>query len=360
MSSELFHTALIAILDDQPTNTQVLEQLLRKHGYTNIVAYHDPRRFLADAIRLQPEVILLDLHMPHLDGIEVLRHLARLWSEMPFLPVIVLTADVTNAARRQALEHGARDFISKPFDMIEVVLRVRNVIEMGRLYQALRHHNQELEARVQERTQALEAAQIELLECLARAAEYRDDDTGEHTQRVGALTAAIAMALGLPAGDVELLRRAAPLHDIGKIGIPDAILLKSSALTAEEFELIKTHTLIGADILGWSRFSLLQVAAEIALAHHERWDGSGYPHGLVGSAIPLAGRIVAVADVFDALTHERPYKSAWSEAQALAEIERQRGRQFDPAVVDAFFRARADAASGAAPPAAPESYRPAA
>lgn len=360
MSGERWSDASIVILDDQPANVHLLAYTLQRHGYPAIVAYHDPRLFLADAVRMRPDALLLDLHMPYLNGLEVLHHLQRLWADLPFLPVIVLTADVTNAARRQALEHGARDFLSKPFDMVEVVLRVRNVIEMGRLYRALQRHNQELELRVQERTHALEAAQIELLERLARAAEYRDDATGEHTRRVGALTAAIATALGLPAEDVELLRRAAPLHDIGKIGIADALLLKPGALTAEEFELVKKHTLIGADILGQSSFPLLQIAAEIALSHHERWDGSGYPRGLAGSAIPLAGRIVAVADVFDALTHERPYKSAWSEAQALAEIERQRGRQFDPAVVDAFVRARADAASPAAPPAASEPYRPAA
>jgi PAS domain S-box-containing protein/putative nucleotidyltransferase with HDIG domain len=183
----------------------------------------------------------------------------------------------------------------------------------------------------------LRAAQHEVLQRLAVAAEYRDDDTGQHTRRVGDLSARLAASLGLPDDEVELIRRAAPLHDVGKIGIPDAILLKPGRLTGAEFDRVKTHTLIGAQMLAGRGFPLLECAERVARSHHERWDGAGYPHGLAGRDIPLVGRIVALADVFDALTHDRPYKSAWSHEAALTEIDAQRGRQFDPELVDAFL-----------------------
>jgi putative two-component system response regulator len=190
---------------------------------------------------------------------------------------------------------------------------------------------------VRERTAELEETQIEILERLALAAEYRDDDTGEHTKRVGQMSAEIARGLGLPPAEVELIRRAAPLHDVGKIAIPDSILLKPGRLTPEEFEQMKTHTTLGSKMLSGGRFPLLQRAEEIALTHHERWEGTGYI-GLAGDSIPLAGRIVAVADVFDALTSARPYKTAWPRAEAVEEIRRQSGRQFDPRVVEAFLK----------------------
>jgi putative two-component system response regulator len=185
--------------------------------------------------------------------------------------------------------------------------------------------------------QHLEEAQFETLARLAAAAEYRDDDTGEHTRRVGDLAGRLAEALGLPAELVQLIRRAAPLHDVGKIGIPDAILLKPGRLTEEEFDHMKRHTTIGARMLSGGASTQIALAEQIAGTHHERWDGTGYPVGLAGEAIPIAGRIVAVADVFDALTHARPYKQAWPHAEALAELHRQRGRQFDPRVIDAFL-----------------------
>ena len=189
---------------------------------------------------------------------------------------------------------------------------------------------------MRERTQDLEEARLELIERLALAAEYRDDATGEHTQRVGRVTGLIAAELGLPHETVELIRLAARLHDVGKLGLSDVILLKQGALTPVEFEVMKLHVTIGADILGRSRSRLLQLSEEIALTHHERWDGTGYPSGLKGEEIPIGGRIVAVADVFDAMTHHRPYKNPVSPEGALAEIRRAAGRQFDPRVVDAF------------------------
>ena len=185
--------------------------------------------------------------------------------------------------------------------------------------------------------EVLQDAQVVTLERLALAAEYRDDETGEHTQRVGALAAQIAQALGFPGDLVALIRQVAPLHDVGKIGVPDAVLLKPGALTARERQLINAHTVVGASVLQREGYELLELAADIALSHHERWDGTGYPLGRAGEAIPIAGRIIAVADVFDALTHQRPYKSAWSVADAVAEIRSQSGRQFDPQVVEAFM-----------------------
>ena len=190
---------------------------------------------------------------------------------------------------------------------------------------------------MRERTRALEEAQLEILERLALAAEYRDDNTGQHTQRVGQMSALLARELGMPDSQVTLIGRAAGLHDVGKIGVPDSILLKFGKLTPEEFAVVKTHTTIGARILGGGKFSLLRLAEEIAFNHHERWDGAGYA-GIRSTEIPLAGRVVAVADVFDALTQQRPYKDAWPVAEAVAEIDRQRTRQFDPEIVDAFLR----------------------
>jgi putative two-component system response regulator len=249
----------------------------------------------------------------------------------------MLTGDDTPEAKREALTRGAKDFLNKPFHSDEVLLRIGTLLETRFLYLQVQSQNQILEGKVRDRTRELEAAQIEIIERLARAAEFRDDNTGQHTERVGQMAALIGRQLGLPVAQVALIRRAAPLHDVGKIGIPDAILLKLGKLSPDEFLLVKTHTTIGARILSGSRFPILRLAEEIAFNHHERWDGDGYAQ-IAGDAIPLAGRIVAVADVFDALTQKRPYKSAWPVADAIAEIDRQRGKQFDPVIVDAFLR----------------------
>ncbi len=218
-----------------------------------------------------------------------------------------------------------------------MILRIKNLLQTRSLHLRIQGQNQLLDQKINERTAELEATQIEILERLALAAEYRDDDTGEHTKRVGRTSARIAEALGWPAADVELIGRAAPLHDVGKISISDLILLKPGKLTPEEFENMKTHTTMGAKMLSGGRFPLLQLAEQIALTHHERWDGTGYI-GLRQEAIPIAGRIVTVADMFDALTSERPYKKAWTVNEALEEIQHQSGRQFDPRVVEAFMK----------------------
>ncbi len=322
--------ARILIVDDQIVNVELLGFILRGDGFTNIVSVCDPRDAVDTYLRELPDLILLDLHMPHLDGVEVMERLAPIIAG-DFVPILVLTGDTTSDAKQRALSMGAKDFLTKPFSRTEALLRIRNLLETRMLYRQLREHNATLEIAVQERTRELEETQLEILERLAIAAEFRDDSTGQHARRVGDLAALISNELCLNEEDVELIRRAALLHDVGKIGIPDHILLKRSRFTSQERAQMAAHTEIGGRIVGRSRSRLLQMAEQIATSHHERWDVNG-------KAIPLAGRIVAVADVFDALTHERSYKAAWPARDAIAEIVRQRGGQFDPEVVDAFLR----------------------
>jgi putative two-component system response regulator len=331
-----FKHARILIIDDEPGNVELLRRVLGRAGFQKLDSTNDPREAATLYVQTRPDLILLDLHMPHMDGLAVMDQLNQI-VEASYLPILMLTGDVTPEARRDALSRGAKDFVNKPFNPDEVLLRIGILLETRFLYLQIQSHNQMLEAKVRERTRELESAQIEIIERLARAAEFRDDNTGQHTERVGSMAAQLARELGLPDAQVSLIRRAAPLHDVGKIGIPDSILLKLGKLTTAEFELVKTHTSIGAKILSGSRFALLRLAEEIAFSHHERWDGTGYA-GLSGDRIPLVGRIVTVADVFDALTQKRPYKPAWPLEEAVAEIDRQRGRQFDPDVVEAFLR----------------------
>lgn len=336
MMSTSFRKARILIVDDEEHNIEILRRILTRAGFTRVESTTDSRDAKRLYVRHRPDLILLDLHMPHLDGLEVMAQLAEV-AEATYLPILILSADVAPEARRQALSRGAKDFVNKPFQQDEILLRIKTLLETRLLYLQIQTQNQILEARVRERTRALEEAQVEIIERLAVAAEFRDDNTGQHTQRVGQMSALLARQLGLPDTQVSLIRRAAPLHDVGKLGVPDTILLKLGKLNEEEFAIVKTHTVIGARILSGGKFPLLRLAEEIAFSHHERWDGSGYA-GITGARIPLAGRIVSVADVFDALTQQRPYKPAWPVGDAIAEIDRQRGRQFDPDVVDAFVR----------------------
>jgi putative two-component system response regulator len=339
----------ILIVDDQENNVRILERMLRKAGYDDLFSATDPRAAIPLFLEHQPDLILLDLHMPYLDGFGVLEQVAAFVPEGTYLPILVLTADISAEAKQRALSMGAKDFLAKPFESTEVLLRIRNLLEARFLYLELQQQNEMLEVKVQQRTSELEEAQVEILERLALAAEFRDDATQEHTHRVGEFSAKLARRLGLPDDQVELIRRAAPLHDLGKIAVPDCVLLKLGRLTNDEFEVIKSHTQVGAHILSGSGHPLLQLAEQIALTHHEHWDGSGYSPAMRGEEIPLVSRIVAVADVFDALIHARPYKKAWPVEDAVAELLHQRGRQFDPRVVDAFVELLRE--EGIAPPA---------
>jgi putative two-component system response regulator len=334
--------ARVLIVDDQELNLRVLRQVLERAGLRNITLIQDPHAVAPLVAVRVPDLIVVDLHMPGLDGIGLMHALRPQLDAAGYVPILMLTADASDDARRRALESGARDFLTKPIDPIEVVLRTRNLLETRMLYQELGLRNVDLEQRVRQRTIEVEAAQRETLERLARTAEYRDDTTGRHVVRVGRVAAQLGRELGLDEDTVRLLRMAAPLHDLGKIGIADAILLAPRKLEPAEFEEMKLHTTIGSRILAGSSSGLLQLAEGIALTHHERWDGRGY-HGLAGDDIPLASRIVALADVFDALTHERPYKEAWPVERAVTEIHDCRGTHFDPALVDAFERLVPDA-----------------
>jgi putative two-component system response regulator len=328
--------ARVLVVDDEPANVRLLERLLHLWGFADVVTTTSSAEVPELYRTSRPDILFLDLQMPDPNGFRLMELLADEIHGPTRLPVLVLTADITPDVKKRALASGARDFLTKPFDPTEVELRLRNLLETRRLQLELQSHNETLERRVQDRTRDLDMARLETLERLALAGEYRDDNTHEHAQRVGRSAARLAEALGRPAYEVELLRRAAPLHDIGKIGVPDAILLKPGKLDRQEYELMKSHARIGHQILSGSGSRVLRVSAEIALTHHERWDGSGYPAGLEGEEIPLGGRITAVGDVFDALMHRRPYKDAWALDAALAEIRHAAGRHFDPAVVEVF------------------------
>jgi putative two-component system response regulator len=249
----------------------------------------------------------------------------------------VLTAEVNAEAKQKALTMGAKDFLNKPLDTTEVMLRIKNLLETRHLHLRMQNQKELLEEQVLEKTRELEEARIEILQKLAMAAEFRADPTGEHPKRVGETAAILAHAASLPKAQVEMIRLAAPLHDVGKIAISDAILKKPERLTPDEFEQIKLHASMGARILSGTQVPLLQMAEEIALYHHEHWDGNGYA-SLKEQAIPVAARIVSIADTFDVMTHDRPYCPAVSKAEALAELSRQSGRQFDPRLVDAFLK----------------------
>lgn len=326
--------ARIMIVDDEPANVALLRQVLAKNGYHNFLTLSDSRGVI-DMIRdWDPDLVLLDLHMPNVDGMTLLVHI-RTRLAMPEVPIVVITADSTVAARTAALGAGATDFLLKPIDVVEVTLRVRNLLRIQRLRRQLTEHMALLEQRVEARTAELAASQKEILERLATAGEYRDDTTGRHTQRVGALSVRLATQLGLPSDQIEHIKFATPLHDIGKIAIPDRILLKPGPLTVSEYDQVKLHVTVGAAILAGGASPILQMAEQVALHHHERWDGSGYL-GIAGLQIPRAARIVAVADVFDALISVRPYKQAWPIDKATAEIVGLSGSHFDPEVVEAF------------------------
>ena len=334
--------AKLLIVDDERANLVLLERILHRAGYPNVTATEDPEEALDLFDSAPPDLVCTDLHMPRLSGLEFIDALGRRLDPTAFLPILVLTADLSESAEEEALSRGAKDFITKPFRPSQIQLRVGNLLRTRQLHLQLQDHAERLEDMVRERTIELEAARMDVLERLAQAAEYRDTTTGLHTQRVGRLSGLLARQLGLDADTVELIERAAPLHDVGKIGVPDTILLKPGALTDDERATMQRHVDVGARLLARGRSRLITMAERIALTHHERWDGSGYPRGLAGDVIPLAGQIVAVADVFDTLVSERPYKRAWPLEKAVAEMQHQSGRWFAPRLIGALMQVLAD------------------
>lgn len=339
----------ILIVDDEELNRELLESLVASFGHEPEMA-RDGVEALAK-LKLDIDLVLLDVMMPVMDGFEVARRI-REDPDTSDLPIIMVTALTSKEDRLRAVEAGANDFITKPIDKTELKVRTESLLRMKEAQDAVKRHKAELEKKVEQRTADLRLAlqdmaeaqrktyqaHLETIQRLAIAAEYKDEDTAAHIHRMSNYCAIIARVLHLPPGEVELILHASPMHDVGKIGIPDHILLKPGKLTPEEWTIMKEHSVMGGRILGEAEDDLIKAGEIIALSHHEKWDGSGYPKGLKGEDIPLIGRITAIADVFDALTSKRPYKSPMSNEKAFAIIKDSIGTHFDPKVGEAFFK----------------------
>jgi putative two-component system response regulator len=327
--------ARILVVDDNEDQLDLMEVMLRRQGYAHIELTADPVSVAASYSASPYDLILLDMEMPVMNGIDVMRQLkGELHGE--FMPVIVLTAHEGAEVRLQALKEGARDYIAKPFVDAEFAHRIRNHLEVRMLYREREMQNEILEQKVAERTEELKETQAEILRRLAKAGEFRDNDTGNHVTRVSHRVRALARAAGVNAHLTEMIYMASPLHDIGKIGVPDYILLKKGRLNDEEMAIMRKHVDYGVEMLGNNPAPVLRVACSIAQNHHEKWDGSGYPKALAGDAIPIEARIVAICDVFDALTSVRPYKVAWTVEAAIGFLKEQAHRHFDPTLVELF------------------------
>jgi putative two-component system response regulator len=337
MSTLNTRTERILIVDDEPANLKLLNLVLRSKGYTNLQLVNDAREVVGAYQADRPDLILLDINMPHLDGYQVMAQLQAL--NDPLLPpIVILTAQYGKEFLLRALEAGARDFVPKPFDVIELMMRVRNLLDAQLAHRLLHDQSKMLENLVQARTEELQRTRLQVVQRLGKAAEYRDEETGNHILRMSYISALLARTMGWSEADCALILHASPMHDIGKIGIPDAILLKANTFEPPEWAIMKTHVTIGAQLLDGDDSDLMRMARDIALTHHEKWDGSGYPSGLAGQAIPQAGRIAALADVFDALTSSRPYKQAWPIERAVNHIKASSGQHFDPALVEVFLQ----------------------
>jgi putative two-component system response regulator len=351
MSQPQTQRGRILIVDDEPANVLLLERLLELAGYSDVHATSDPTAVEGLYGSWRPDLIVLDLHMPVLDGFGVMERLSELIAPDDYLPILMLTADGSQKVKRAALERGAKDFVTKPFDHAEVLARTANLLDTRSLHLQLRRQNDLLEQRVHERTAELREAvgrlerahgdlrlaQEETIHRLSLAAEYRDDETSRHLERMSRYCAILASRSGHNAARSELLRVAAKMHDIGKLGVPDAILHKPGTLTTDEFAVMRGHAEIGHRILHGSRSQLARTGAMIAWTHHEKVDGSGYPRGLRAEEIPLEGRIAAIADVFDALTSDRVYRPAFALPDAVAMMREGRGQHFDAALLDIFL-----------------------
>lgn len=328
--------ALVLVVDDNATNLTLFRHLLKKMDEVEVASFDDPLRAIEWCSVNTPDLVLLDYMMPDMDGLEFIQHF-RAIPGYNDIPLIMVTADTESDVRYRALEHGAHDFLTKPVDKTELTARVRNLLALRRSQVQLANRSQWLAQEVKKATTEIAAREREVILRLSRAAEYRDPETGAHLLRMAHYSQIIAAKLGFSQEEQDLLLEAAPMHDIGKVGTPDHILLKPGKLTEDEFEIMKQHAINGYNILADSVSPLLRLAADLALTHHEKYNGSGYPRGLKGEEIPIHGRIVAVADVFDALTSERPYKKAWPLQQAVEFLLVGRGVHFDPVCVDAFL-----------------------
>ena len=328
--------ARILIVEDDPTSSSLIREILKDSGFKHLRVISNANKLADMYVQYRPDLLILDLNLPGIDGFEAMR---RLKAQDPndYLPILVISSDVDDHVHLRALAAGAKDFLSKPYDRSKVILRSRNLIEVRLLHQEIKNKNRDLEEIVAARTKELRDSRIDVIRRLGFAAEYRDTETGQHILRMSRYAAVLAAAMGMSQEDVDLVLTTSPLHDVGKIAIPDRILLKPGPLSADEWEIMKTHDQVGAQLLSGGDSAFLQMAESIARYHHERWDGKGYPGGLKGEEIPLVGRIAAVCDVFDALTSERPYKKPWPFDEAVREIKRLKGAAFDPEVVDTFI-----------------------
>lgn len=331
----------ILIVDDNQSNLDVFGHMLEMLTDQPPITMQDPLAALDWCAGHDPDLVLVDYMMPEMNGLEFLRRFRDLPGKR-HTPLVMVTADTQNKIRHEALRLSANDFLTKPVNFIELNARVGNLLALRAAQRQLEQHALRLAEEVRLATAEIAEREREAIYRLSRAAAVRDSETGEHLLRMAAFAELIARNLGLDQVECELIRTAAPMHDIGKLGVPDAILLKPGRLTPEELVIMRNHTHMGADILASSASSLLQVGAQIAATHHERYDGGGYPEGLAGENIPLYGRIVAAADVFDALCSARSYKSSWSFEKARATMQAESGRHFDPACLAALFRDEAE------------------
>lgn len=326
----------VLIIDDSDINLALVKALVQKLGECDPVLHSNPLQALDWCRGNIPDLVIVDYMMPEMDGLSFIRAFRGLQGREA-IPVLMITANDQLDVRYQALSGGANDFLNKPIDRIEFMARARNMLALRTAQKQLADRAMHLTAMVEEQTREIRQREQELIFRMSRAAEFRDPETGAHIQRMAYYSYLIAQRLGLDGHLQKLILEASPMHDVGKIGIPDFILLKPSRLTPEEFEVMKGHARIGHELLKGSSSDVMLTGAEIALTHHEKFDGTGYPRGLAGQDIPIIGRIVAVADVFDALTSERPYKRAWSLEDASLYLEEGRGTHFDPLCVDAFL-----------------------
>ncbi len=328
----------VVVVDDTEINLRLLETLIARLENCDCHSFSCPKTGLAFCRDNQVDLVIVDYMMPEMDGIELIRQLRQVSSQNS-TPVLMITANESKSVRYDALESGADDFLTKPVDAVEFLARTRNMLKLSAATRALHDRADWLNQEVHKATLKIRERERDTVMHLARLAQYRDAETGAHILRMAHYSARIAKQLGFSLEDQELLLDAAAMHDIGKVGIPDALLCKPGKFEPHEFEAMKAHARLGFELIKDSQSEILQAGAAVALGHHEKFDGSGYPSGLKGEDIPIFSRIVAVADVFDSLTSKRPYKSAWPLDEAAQYLRDGAGTHFDPRCVDAFFQA---------------------